>query len=283
MKTILGSALQEDAPTNVAPRSRSRLLMVLTAMWHMLRRDMTVTKREFIPFVIQVLAQPLAILMVFGKILPGVGTMNQMYPSLFFPAVIALTIFIASLQGITLSLMYDLSYDREIDDRLNAPLPVSMVAVEKIIFVSIRTLVAAALTFPLAYVVLGTGYHVRTDMLAPMIGVIVLYALSSAALGLVIAVALPIDKSYLVYTLIISACLYTGCVYFTWSSLNSIPILQALTLSNPLTYASEGLRYTMVPNAPALLPFGWSVLGLSASFVTFLFIGVRIFRKRCIS
>jgi ABC-2 type transport system permease protein len=283
MKTISGSTLQEDATINVAPRSRNRLLMILTAMWHMLRRDMMVTRREFIPFVIQVLAQPLAILLVFGKILPGVGTMNQLYPALFFPGVVALTIFIASLQGITLSLMYDLSYDREIDDRLNAPLPISMVAVEKIIFVSLRTLVAAALTFPLAYVVLGTGYHVRTDLLAPMIGVIVLYALSSAALGLVIAVALPIDKSYLVYTLIISACLYTGCVYFTWGSLNSIPILQALTLTNPLTYASEGFRYTMVPNAPVLLPIGWSVLGLSASFVIFLWIGVRIFRKRCIS
>jgi ABC-2 type transport system permease protein len=283
MKTIPVSTLQEDAAANLALLSRNRLLIILIAIWHMLRRDMMVTGREFIPFLIQVMVQPFSLLLVFGKILPGVGTMEQMYPALLFPGVVALTIFVASLQGITLSLMYDLSYDREIDDRLLAPLPVGLVAVEKILFVSFRTLVAGALTFPMAYMVLGSSYQVRTDLIAPLIGLMILYALSSAALGLVIGAALPVDKSYLVFTLIVSATLYTGCVYYTWSAIGSIKILQVMTLFNPLTYASEGFRYTMVPTAPATLPIGWSVLGLGVSFAIFLFIGVRIFRKRCIS
>lgn len=246
-----------------------------------------VTGREFVPFLLQVLVQPLSLLIVFGRVLPGVGTTQQMYPALFFPGVVALTIFLASLQAITLSLMFDLGYNREIDDRLLAPLPVSLVAVEKVIFATMRSLTAGALTFPMAYAVLGSGYQVRADAILPLIGIMVLYALSSAALGLMIGSALPADKNYLVFGLIFSATLYTGCVYYAWTTISSIKVLQILTLFNPLTYAAEGLRYAMVPavhgQAYPTLPIGWAVLGLSVSFLLFLTLGIRIFHKKVIS
>ena len=287
MKAIVTPPLQAEPAVGTVSRSKSRTSLMCIAFWHTLRRDIMVTAREFIPFLIQVLVQPLSLLLVFGRVLPGVGTTQQMYPALFFPGVVALTIFLASLQAITLSLMFDLGYNREIDDRLLAPLPVSLVAVEKVVFATMRSLVAGGLTFPIAYAILGSGYQVRADALVPLISIMVLYALSSAALGLMIGAALPADKNYLVFGLIFSATLYTGCVYYAWTTISSIKVLQIITLFNPLTYASEGLRYAMVPavngQAYPTLPIGWVLLGLSASFLIFLTIGIRIFHKKVIS
>lgn len=287
MRSFAPSPLHTEAVLGAIARQRSRIAVVSTAFWHTLRRDITVTAREFIPFVLQVLVLPFSLLFIFGKVLPGVGVTQQLYPALFFPGVVALTIFMASLQGISLSLMLDLDGNHEIEDRLLAPLPVSLVAVEKIVFSAIRSLAAAALTFLLAYLVLGHGYQVRGDAPVPLIGVMVLYALSSAALGLVIGSALTADKIYLLFTLVFSATLYTGCVYYTWSSISSIKVLQIITLFNPLTYASEGLRYFMVPYVHGqpipTLPIGWALLGLTGSFLALLALGIRTFRRRVIS
>ena len=124
-------------------------------------------------------------------------------------------------------------------------------------------------------------------MLLPLVGMMALYALSSGALGLAIGAALPADKIYLLFTLILSGTLYTGCVYYSWSSISSIKVLQIITLFNPLTYASEGLRYAMVPpihgQAVATLPIGWALVGLIGSLVIFFTIGIRTFHKRVIS
>ena len=287
MRAIATSPLHTEPVASTISRSRNRFSIMRVAFWHTLRRDIMVTAREFIPFLLQVLVMPFSLLAVFGRILPGIGTTEQIYPALFLPGVVGLTIFMASLQGVTITLMMDLSYNREIDDRLLAPLPISLVAIEKVIFAALRAMVAGAITFPLAYGVLGGGYQVRTDALVPLIGIMLLYALSSAALGLVIGAALPAEKIYLLFTLVYSATLYTGCVYYTWSSVSSIKALQIITLFNPLTYASEGLRYAMVPRihgqAYLSLPIGWVLLGLAVSFLLFLIIGIRIFHKRVIS
>jgi ABC-2 type transport system permease protein len=287
MKIITSSPLQAESVSSPTRRARTRTSLMFAAFWHTFRRDVMVTFREFIPFLVQVLVQPVSLLLVFGRVLPGMGTMQQVYPSSFLPAVIALTIFVASLLGITLTLMLDLDYGREIDDRLLAPMPVSMVAVEKVVFSALRSLVAGAIVFFLAHWILGPGYQVRGDSIGLLIAIMVLYALSSSALGLVIGAALPAEKIYMLFSLVLSATLYTGCVYYTWSSLSAYKVFQILTLLNPLTYAAEGLRDAMMPyvngQAFATLPIVWALVGLIGSFVIFLTIGIKIFHKRVIS
>src|SRR5947209_14836047 len=101
MRTITTSPLHTEPVSNTDSRSRSRISIMIATFWHILRRDILVTVREFIPFLMQVLVQPFALLFVFGKVLPDVGAMQQMYPAAFFPGLVALTIFVAGLQGIT--------------------------------------------------------------------------------------------------------------------------------------------------------------------------------------
>ena len=51
----------------------------------------------------------------------------------------------------------EFSFTKEIEDRLLAPLPTCLVAVEKLLLAIMRALVAAALMFPIGALVLGFG------------------------------------------------------------------------------------------------------------------------------
>lgn len=88
----------------------------------------------------------------------------------------------------------DLGFSREIDDRLLAPLPTSLVAVEKVLIAAARGALSAALVFPLAALVLGGGYHVRGDRIGALVGLLALTASLGAALGLVLGTLVPITR-----------------------------------------------------------------------------------------
>ena len=135
-------------------RSRGRVGIALTAFVAIMRRDITVTGREFIAFLLQVLIQPLFFLFIFGKVLPSIGFTGPGFAAILLPGIVALTVVLTALQGVTLPLVLDLGYAREIDDRLLAPLPVNLVAIEKVIFAAMRGLVAGAIIFPLAFWIL---------------------------------------------------------------------------------------------------------------------------------
>jgi ABC-2 type transport system permease protein len=274
-------AFQPGTPAR--SRRHNRFRTALVAFFAILRRDLVVTGREFIPFLIQVLLQPLFFLFIFGKVLPSIGAAQQSYAALLLPGIVGLTVVTTALQGVTLPLVLDLGYGREIDDRLLAPLPISLVAVEKVLFAAMRGLIAGAIIFPLAYWVLGSSYHVRTDAIGIIIGIMVLTALAGSTLGLTIGTLVKPEQIGLMFSLIFTPLIFTGCTYYPWGQLDNIRWFQIITLFNPLTYASEGLRYAMVPpiqgHSLPTLAIGWVVLGLSVTFVGFLLIGMRTFRR----
>src|SRR5437764_928784 len=228
-------------------RSKGRISIALTAFMAILRRDIVVTGREFIAFLLQVLLQPLFFLFIFGKVLPSIGLAQRGFAAVLLPGIVALTVVTTALQGVTLPLVLDLGFAREIDDRLLAPLPVSLVAVEKVIFAAMRGLIAGAIIFPLAYWILGNGYSVRGDVVDTIIGIMVLTAFAGASLGLTIGTLVKPEQIGLMFSLIFTPLIFTGCTYYPWGTLDSIKRFQIITLFNQLTYAAEGLRYPMVP------------------------------------
>jgi len=74
---------------------------------------------------------------------------------------VALTVFLTAFQGPAIDLARDLTVFREIDDRLLAPLPIALVAIEKILLAVLRALISGAFIFPLAYWILGNGFQMR--------------------------------------------------------------------------------------------------------------------------
>ena len=89
-------------------RTRSRLGIALAAFMAIMRRDITVTGREFIAFLLQVLLQPLFFLFIFGKVLPSIGFTGPGFAAILLPGIVALTVVLTALQGVTLPLVLDL-------------------------------------------------------------------------------------------------------------------------------------------------------------------------------
>ena len=267
------------------PRSNARAS--LTAFVAIVSRDLLVMRREVITFLLQTLIQPLFFLFVFGKVLSTIGAANASFSTVLLPGVVALTVFLTALQGPAVDLARDLNVIREIDDRLLAPLPTVLVAVEKVLLATLRALIGGAFVFPLAFWILGSGFQVRTDMLGVLIGLMVLVALVGASVGLVLGTAVPIQMLPLIFALVISPLMFTGCTFYPWASLGAIKWFQILTLFNPLTYASEGIRYAMVPpihgQALPTLAIGWVLLVLGASFILTLWGGIKLFQRRVLS
>jgi ABC-2 type transport system permease protein len=270
-----------------APIYHSRPQATITAFLAILRRDLWVTGRELIQFLLQVLMQPLFLLFIFGKVLPSINIAGPSYGSLLLPGVVALSAVTAAMQGVSLPLTLDLGYTREIDDRLLSPLPVALVAVEKVIYAAVRGLIAGAVIFPLAKGILGSGYNVSGNHIGLLIGLLILVAIEGACLGLTLGTLVGPNQIGLMFSLVLTPMLFTGCTYYPWQSLHTIKWFQILTLVNPLTYASEGLRAAMVPAIHGVafphLALGWVFLGLSVTIVIFFLIGVRAFNRRVIS
>ncbi|GAC1361920.1 MAG: ABC transporter permease [Ktedonobacteraceae bacterium] len=265
----------------------ARFGVALAAFMAILGRDITVTGREFIAFLLQVLLQPLFFLFIFGTVLPKIGIAQQGFGALLLPGIVALTVVTTAIQGVTLPLVLDLGFAREIDDRLLAPLPVSLVAVEKVVFAAMRGLIAGVVIFPLAFLILGSEYQVRGDAIGVIIIVMILASLAGATLGLTIGTLVRPEQIGLMFALILTPLLFTGCVQYPWSSLGVLRWFQIFTLFNPLTYASEGLRYAMVPgyhgHPLTTIPLIWTLLGLTVTFLAFFIIGVRNFRRRVVN
>ena len=288
-----------------ARKQRSRASLARTAFMAILRRDIWVTWREFIPFLLQVLVQPLFFLFIFGKVLPNLsnsgtsGGFGNAFTILLLPGIVGLTAFTTALQGVTLPLVLDLGFAREIDDRLQSPLPVSMVALEKVVFATLRGIVGGAVIFPLAYLILGNSFQVRTDAIPQLIGTMILVAMAGSTVGLTIGTLVRPEQISLLFALILTPLLFTGCTYYNWSGLSTIKWFQIVTLFNPLTYGSEGMRATMMPPVTANIPINgqlvpetitiptmdpqWIFLGLGVAIVLFFILGIRTFRARVVS
>ena len=77
-------------------------MLAAKAFLAILRRDAVVTGREFVPFLLQALIQPMFFLFIFGKVLPGIGLADSHLATLMLPGIVALTGMIAAMQGVTL-------------------------------------------------------------------------------------------------------------------------------------------------------------------------------------
>jgi ABC-2 type transport system permease protein len=82
--------------------------------------------------------------------------------------------------------------------------------------------------------------------------------------------------------MVLTPMIFFGCTYYPWSALASFPILQKIVLVNPLVYASEGLRGTLVPQFPHL-PIIVAIVGLLVFDSLLLMIGLRQFRKKAVT
>ena len=248
----------------------------LAVLW----RDLFVTGRELPVFLAQVVLQPLFMLFVFGKVLASLGYTRPGYTHLLFPGVVALTAMLTALQSTALPLVIEFSFTKEIEDRLLAPIPVALVAVEKMVFAAMRALVAAMCMFPIGVLILGSvPWRVAG---APLfIAILLLGTLCGAAMGLTMGTLVPPNRITVMFTLILTPLLFTGCSQYPWPSLAQLRWFQIVTAFNPLTYVSEGMRGALVPAVPHIRP-PLCIGALVLSLALFSAIGIRGFMRQAI-
>ena len=248
----------------------------LAVLW----RDLYVTGRELPVFLAQVVLQPLFLLFVFGKVLSDLGFTQPGYTRVLFPGILALTAVVTGLQSTAFPLVIDFSFTKEIEDRLLAPLPVGMVAVEKVVFASLRALLAALVMLPIGVWVLGS-IPWRSSGLPLFATVLLLGCLVGSCLGMIMGTAVPPNRINVMFALILTPLLFTGASQYPWASLEQLRWFQVVTACNPLTYVSEGMRAAMVPDVPHIRPWV-SVLVLVVTIVASLAIGIRLFLRRAV-
>jgi ABC-2 type transport system permease protein len=244
-------------------------------------RDIFVTVRQFPVFLAQVLLQPIFFLFIFGRILPDLGFAKQSYATLLLPGIISLTIVLTALQSTALPLVLEFSFTREIEDRLLAPLPVAMVAVEKMLIASVRGLIGGAVIFPLGAWIIGSSLHLSSDHIGLTVLFCVLAALVGGGIGMALGTLVEPSQINIMFALILTPLFFTGCTQYPWALLGHLRWFQIVTLFNPMTYASEGLRAALVPQIEHMKA-GVALAMLCATIVLFGSIGIWGFVRRAI-
>jgi ABC-2 type transport system permease protein len=244
-------------------------------------RDLWVTVRhELGSFLAQALLQPIFLLFVFGRVLPQIGAARGGYGTQLLPGVMALTLVLTALQNTALPLVIEFSFTKEIEDRLLAPLPVAAVALQKILIASLRGILAGLLILPLAALILPGGLHISGPDWPAVVAIFAFGSLAAGAMGLVLGTAVPPNRISVAFAVVLTPLIFTGCTFYPWNSLHQLRWFQVLTLVNPITYASEGLRgaLTTLPH----LGGGWIALGLGVSLLSFGALGTRLFIRRAL-
>lgn len=252
----------------------------LRAFWAVLYRDLFVTSKELVTFLAQVILQPLFLLFIFGRILTDLGYASQEYAELLFPGLVGLTAVVTGLQSSAFPLVIDFAYTKEIEDRLLAPLPTDLVALEKIVYSALRALVASALMIPIGILVLGS-IPWRPEAAPLFIVIVVLGCLVGSTMGLLMGTSVTASRINIVFSLVFTPLLFTGSSQYPWPSLSGMRWFQVVTALNPMTYVSEGLRAVMVPEVPHM-PVAVCLGVLVLAIAGIGWGGIRGFRKRAL-
>jgi len=251
------------------------------AFFAMLARDAHVARRNAMVLLFQTFLQPLLFVFIFGKVMVRSGYMPASYKSLLLPGIMAISMVFTGIWAVAMPLISEFQFTREIEDRLLAPIEIGWVAMEKVLAGTIQALLSGLVVIPAAWLILRP---VPLDFSRPLLflAVTVLVALFAAAGGLALGCTVNQTHIGLMFSLVLTPMIFFGCTYYPWSALDSFPILQKLVLINPLVYASEGLRATLVPQFPHLSLV--AVLIVLTLFDTLMLVlGLRQFRGKAVS
>ena len=254
----------------------------MTALLALLRRDLYVASRNAPMLLTAGLTQPILVVLVFGNVLPRLNLVADEFRTVMLPGLMAISMLMAGVQGVLMPLMTDLAGNREVDERLLAPITVFGVAMEKILAGSIHAALAGLVTLPammlLMHGVMGAEVHPRWLLLPPLV---ILAGFLSAAMGLTLGTHVQPRFSGLLFAVVIGPLMLFGCAYFPWASLTALGNVRYLFLLNPLTFMSEAMRLAVTPDVPHM-PVPLLLGGLLGFGALFTLVGTRSFERRCI-
>jgi ABC-2 type transport system permease protein len=253
-----------------------------TTFFALLARDAHVARRNLMSLLMQTMLQPLLMTFVFGKVMTQGGLMPESYKGMLAPGIMAMSMVMTGIQAVSMPLIGEFQFTREIEDRLLAPIKIGWLAVEKVLAGMLQALAAGAVVVVSARLLLGRGVTLSFDRPVLLAVVVLLVALFSAAGGLVMGCSVGMTQIGLMFSMVLAPMFSFGCIYYPWSVLTSFPVLQKVVLLNPLVYASEGLRGTLAPQYPHI-SYVVVIVALALTDVLLIALGLRQFYRKAIS
>ncbi len=284
-------SITEDAATGTevvaGEHGRHRRRQVARAFWAMIARELYILRRNIPSFVLQTGMQPMLFAVVFTYIMPSIGGEIRpggiSFSSILLPGIVANAIVLNSMNGVSMSMIRELSYTRSIEDRMLAPLPLWVLGIQKVIWGALTGILSGAVVFPLIYVVHAPGQspHVEVSNWPLFAACVILVPLLAASIGLFIGTILDPSQINVLINLVMVPATLLGCVYYPWAALHPIPVVQYAVLINPVVYASEALRTVFTPGVPHM-PVAVFLSVIVGALIGSLALGLRTFQRRLI-
>src|SRR3989442_2939418 len=253
----------------------------MTAFIALLHRDLRVVRRELLSFLLRVVLNPLLFTFIFGFVMPRMGIIQSGYTDMLLPGILGLSMTLSSMQAVSLPLVIDFGWSKEIEDRLLAPISIKGVALEKIIVGVIHAILAGIVVMPLAWLLMRVDLHLSLTGVISFVLIALLSSWLFAAFGMVVGTVVAPQQISLVFTVLLAPMIFFGCAYYPWAALHVIPWFQYVVLINPLVYANEGFRLALTPQMPHMR--SWLVYGALIGFsLFFTWAGLRKFEKRAL-
>jgi ABC-2 type transport system permease protein len=280
------STATATSASTLAP-ARSPLRASAVAFGALVLRDAVVLRKTLQEFVPRTLLQPLLLVFVFTYVFPkigqgvgGSGAGAAQFSTILVAGVIALSIMFQGIQTVALPMVQEFGYTREIEDRVLAPLPIWLVAIEKAVWGAMASLLSALLVFPIAAVVPATPVHLQIDW-PVLVTITPLTCYMCGALGLTFGTRFEPRTVPLLFGIIVIPLTFLGAIYYPWAALEPIRWLQILVLANPLVYMCEGFRAALTDVEHMSL---WVVYPVLCAFsALFTWLGINGFDKRVVS
>jgi ABC-2 type transport system permease protein len=302
MATVSASAsAPARAPIDIHP-TRSTLAASRSALLALIQRDLVVLWKNKLEFVIRTLIQPFLLVFVFLYVFPTIGqgvgggatgsgaaarASESDFATVLVAGVVGISIMFQGIQAVAMVMAQEFGYTREIEDRVQAPCPIWLVAVAKVLSGATQGLIAALIVFPIAAVIHAKGVEAHLSVhWAVVLTLIPLACVTMTSLGLLLGTVFEARNLGLMFGFVVLPLTFLGGTYYQWTKLAPVKVagvhwLQILVLVNPLIYVTEGMRAGLTHATHMHLYVVYPVLiGFCAAF---LMLGLRKFSGRVLS
>jgi len=155
------------APIDIRP-PRSMMAASRSALLALILRDLVVLRKNFAEFVIRTLVQPFLLVFVFLYVFPTIGqgiggggtggsaaarAAESQFATVLVAGVVGISIMFQGIQAVAMVMATEFGFTREIEDRVQAPCPIWLVAIAKVLSGATQGLIAALIVFPIAAVI----------------------------------------------------------------------------------------------------------------------------------
>jgi ABC-2 type transport system permease protein len=281
-----------------APEPQPTLVRTFNAM---MAREFRVLRRNAVATFTRAVMQPLLFVFVFAYVFPKIGGGFNLgagagasagaqvagainFATILVPGLMASMLLMQGIMAVTFPLVMEFSWQRTIEDRALAPVPIKVLAIQKITAGAVQAFLGACIVFPIVLLVHAAGQapHVHVTNWGLFALILVFASLLTSSLGLLLGTIMDPRKMQMLFAVILLPATMLGCVYYPWAALHHIRWLQIAVLINPMVYMSEGLRAVLTPSLEHM-PMWAVMLALVGGTVVFGYLGTRTFTKRVLN